>query len=122
MSEENFQFFLNQKKHIAVVSFLGKCTVGSIPQFKKCQESIGALVCKHIVLNFAGVTQIAEELDPVLVRLQVNIRERDKELIVCGFSSDLKKRLIDSGIIRTYETTNTLVEALQKIVAASGVK
>jgi anti-anti-sigma regulatory factor len=74
------------------------------------------------VLNFSGVPEILEELDPALVRLQGNIRISGKRLVVCGLTPALKKRFQESGIIRSSETAGSLVEALQKIVSAAEKK
>lgn len=119
MADGSFHYFLNQKKHVAVVSFLGNCDVPALAQLNACQEAIHGLVCEHIVLNFAGVPEISVELDPVLVRLQGNIRDSGKSLVICGLAPKLRKRLESSGIIRSFEVTASLVEALQKIVSVA---
>jgi len=122
VSTGGFEYFINQKRNVAVISFVGKADRSHIDHFAKCYDQVGALPCRFVVFNFTGVTGIAAELDPALVRLQVLVREAGREVSVCGLSSELKKRLTDSGIIRSYETYSSLVEALQKIVSSGGDK
>jgi hypothetical protein len=120
VGEPTFQFFLNQKQHIAVISFLGSAGRDAVSQISRCNEVILSLDCRYIVLNFAGMSGSEPELDPAWVRLQVNIRESGKELLICGINPELKKRFTEFGIIRSYENVESLVEALQKIVSGAG--
>lgn len=117
MTSDAFQFFVNEKRHVSVISFVGRIGPTDLAEINRCVEAIAFLRGKFLVFNLAGVTAMDEQFDPAFVRLQSVAREGGRQLFVCGLTADLKKRFSASGIIRTYEVVDTLVEALQKIAA-----
>lgn len=116
MTSEAFQFFVNEKRHISVISFVGRIGPADLMELNRCVEAIAFLRGKFLVFNLTGVTAMDEQFDPAFVKLQAVAREGERQLFVCGLNADLKKRFSASGIIRTYELADSLVEALQKIV------
>jgi hypothetical protein len=116
-----FQYFLNQKKNIAVISFVGHAERSDVELWQKVIDVAQSVPCKFVVLNFVGVVEIEESLNPAIVRLQSAIRDSFREVLICGLHPGLYKRYNEKGMLRSYEVFPSLVEALQKIVAG-GVK
>lgn len=119
LPDSDLQFFLNEKRYVAVISFVGSVKVSDFPQLSKCLEVVQSLRVRFLVFNCAGITLFEPDMEPALVKLQAAARDGGRQIFLCGLSPDLKKRFEGSGIVRGYELVPSLVEALQKIVGGA---
>jgi hypothetical protein len=114
--EPEFSYFLNQKKTILVVSFLGHLASANTKVLERCMGEIKVAKCHYVVMNFKALQGLAEDQVPNLVIFQQNIRDLPAELILCELSATVKRVLENAGSIRSYEVKPTLIFALQHIV------
>jgi anti-anti-sigma regulatory factor len=69
-----------------------------------------------VVLNLRDVGQTIERIQyPAFAKLQKTIREKGAELKICNIHPDLRKTLVDAGLLRVKELANNLPEALQSL-------
>ena len=116
MAEHKLEFFLNKKKHIVVISFLGIAEGDSAETLYQCQTELIALEAKYVIFNMAGVIDITRAAYQGFVLLQTSVRDQSKKLITCAFTRELKATLIEDGVIRPGEIEDTLMGALQRVV------
>lgn len=117
----NFSYFISHNGAILVASLSGFCEDQAAELLQRCKIEIEELMTEKIhgvILNFSGVTGIANDLVPFWAQLQSNIRSRHVALRLCGIEATLKDRLHKQGIIRLTETSESLKEALPEIVIA----
>ncbi len=115
-----FHYFLNNKKHVLVVSFIGIGSGKDVDTFIKCQRETTQSTAKFVILNLSGLEDLAPEAFVFLVKLQSSIRDKGKHLYVCGLNRDLRINLVNRGVVREIEMTTGLFEALQKIISPNG--
>jgi anti-anti-sigma regulatory factor len=118
---QNFSYFISHKGAILVASLSGHCEDQAAELLQRCKLEIEELITEKVhgvILNFSGVTSIANDLVPFWAQLQSMIRSRHVELRLCGIENSLKERLHKMGVIRLTETTDSLKEALPEIVMA----
>ena len=118
---EDFSYFISHSGSILVASLSGLCESDAIDLLTQCKEEIENRLTDSVhgvILNFSGVTGIANDLVPFWAQLQSMIRSRQVELRLCGIDNTLYDKLMKLGILRDTETTNTLKDALPDIVGA----
>lgn len=122
---ESFSYFISNNGCVVVATLSGLCESESHALLQQCKIDIESKICKSVhavVLNFSGVTGIANDLIPFWAQLQSMIRSNGVELRLCGIESSLKEKLIKMGILRSTETSNTLKDAVFDIVLALKLK
>jgi hypothetical protein len=118
---EDFSYFISHSGSILVASLSGLCESDALTLLTQCKNEIESRCTDAIhgvILNFSGVTGIANELAPFWAQLQSMIRGKQLELRLCGIENTLHEKLMKMGILRDIETTNTLQDALPDIVVA----
>lgn len=116
LPEDEFSYFLNAKKHILVVSFVGILKKSNLELFNKCQSEVLDSKSQTVIFNLAGLKDLANEMFPALSNLQLSIRDQHRKILVCGLNTTLRAPLQERGVIRNPEIVSTIVEALQKII------
>ena len=118
---KDFSYFISHNGSILVASLSGFCEGDAAVLLVKCKTEIEERITdtiQGVVLNFSGVTGIANDLVPFWAQLQSTIRSHQVELRVCGVESNLKEKLNRMGILRSNEASLSLKEALPEIVVA----
>ena len=117
----SFSYFISHKGPILVASLSGLVESEARDLLAQCKAEIEHRLTDNIqgvVLNFSGVTGIANDLVPFWAQLQGMIRSHSVELRLCGIEMSLKEKLMKMGIVRAAETTNSLKDALPEIIGA----
>lgn len=116
LPEDEFRYFINAKKHILVVSYLGILKKSGSELFSNCQKEILDSKSDSVIFNLTGLKDLANDMFPVFSNLQLSIRDQNRNIIVCGLNTNLRAPLQERGVIRNSEVVSTLIEALQKII------
>lgn len=105
-----------QKTNILLISLAGPINRTTAPVFEKLIEEVEKKSPGWVVLNLRDIgTTIERTQYPAFAKLQKTIRDKAAELRICSVHPELKKLLVDAGLIRTKELANNLPEALQSL-------
>lgn len=119
MSNSPLAYFINRKLTVTVITFTGAISEGCETTFEEITKEITAESSKYIILNLKGVTSIESNMKSNFVIFQKYIRDMQANLILCDLYPELKKRVIDLGIVRQGEVQKDLVAALQYVLSES---
>jgi anti-anti-sigma factor len=118
---EPLQYFLSEKKGIAVVSFAGKLSRENEPVLQQCAAELIEKRPKFVILY---LRDLGSRMDiaalPAFARLQKAVRELPAEMKVCSPHPELRALLEEKGLLRPNELCNNLVEALQALPIVAG--
>lgn len=114
--DNNFEYLLSDKNSFLVVTFVGSIDIQAVEKLARLQDAIALNKnAKFVILNFRDVSGISREVFPQIIQIQKAIREKPAELKICGFSSELRERIANTGIIRSLEMAANLQEAIQSL-------
>jgi anti-anti-sigma regulatory factor len=106
----------SQKAVILLISLAGPISRSTADVLDKLIEDVEKRSPGWVVLNLRDVGQTIERIQyPAFAKLQKTIREKGAELKICNIHPDLRKTLVDAGLLRVKELANNLPEALQSL-------
>jgi len=106
----------SQQAVILLISLAGPINRATASVFEKLIEEVEKKSPGWVVINMRDVgTSIERTQFPNFAKLQKIIRDKPAELKIYSVHPDLKKILIDAGILRAKEISNNLPEALQSL-------
>jgi anti-anti-sigma regulatory factor len=109
-------YFFAEKNSCLIVSLIGKLGRKDVAVLESCISDLEKSKAKWIIINFRDVLpQIDEPMYSELANLQKKARAKPAALKLCSLHPDLRKSLLDRGIIRLEETNNNLTEALLQL-------
>ncbi len=113
IEEKSFQYVLNIKNKMLVVSLQGDMTSYILPALEALrQEILSKKEVQCVVLYFEQVDAISSDAVPLLAQMQREIRIKPAELRLCALKVPLRERLIRMGVVRGLEVTEDLRSAL----------
>lgn len=115
MQDNPFNYFLNVRRAIVVVSMNGNLRAADREKFEKCMAEVKQLPAKYVILNLQGFTDYDPTLASLIVNLQTNIRE-SSTLILAELAAGVRQKLATKGLIRESEIVGTLKDALQLVL------
>lgn len=102
-------YFLAEK-NLCLIGRLGRKSGGVL---ESCIKDLEKSKAKWIIINFKDVAPLIDEpMYAELANLQKKVRTKPAALKICSLHPDLRKSLVDRGVIRLEETNNNLTEAL----------
>jgi len=113
---KSFQYFLNRRRSLIVVSWVGDLMVLDSEQLKVCLTEVKAANPKFVILNLHGFTGYDPLLAGELVGFQQAIRDTGSWLVLCGLEWKLREQLASKGLVVEGEILPTLKDALQYVL------
>jgi anti-anti-sigma regulatory factor len=112
-SSSDLVYFLAEKNLCLIVSLIGRLGRKNVDVLESCIKDIEKSKAKWIIINFRDVAPLIDEpMYAELASLQKKVRAKPAALKLCSIHPDLRKSLIDRGVIRLDETNDNLTEAL----------
>lgn len=106
----------SQKAFILLISLAGPINRSTASVLDQLIEDVEKRSPGWVVLNMRDVGATIERTQyPAFAKLQKTIRDKGAELKICSVHPDLKKTLVDAGLLRGNEIANNLPEALQSL-------
>ncbi|MGE5086099.1 MAG: STAS domain-containing protein [Bacillota bacterium] len=114
MNEQtSFNYKINQKNHMLVVSLTGEISNHVVPALEACRQEILAKEDVNcVVLYFQNVGQISPDGISMLAQIQREIRSKPAHLRLCSLNEALRTKLMKMGVVRGMECADDLKEAL----------
>ncbi len=111
----DFSFFLNSKRAIVVITFVGELRASCSIPLKECVSQISEIkAAQFVVLNFLSVRSITEDsIEPL--SQAISILRANYNFFTCGISKLSERLLVEHGIFRENENFPDLLAALQAI-------
>ena len=90
-----------------------------MPVLDACLTTVSELkAVDWVIINFRGVpSTVDRNIFPLLANLQKAIRSKPARLRLNAIHPDLRKLLLEQGLIWKEEITNCLTEALQQVMS-----
>lgn len=110
-----FNYFINRKETICVVSLIGAVQPGQEAVLQKSLEETTNAPTRYLVLNMGGVSGFEIEMGRAFTIYQQNLRSHAR-LFVCNLDPKVLGILKSSGLIREGEVVPDLMGALQQIL------
>ena len=115
-TSRKFSYFLNVRRTLTVVSWMGDLGATHGPLLKKCVEEVVAARSKYVILNLHGFTDYDPVLAGDIVNFQQRIRNGQAWLLVCGLQIRLREQMASKGLVVESEMVDNLQAALQYLV------
>lgn len=113
MTNEEFSYKVIQQNETIVISFSGVLNGRSLKKIDECVAKLHESKYRFLILDFKNTTKIESTAYRHLVQLQHMVRKVEGcTMRLCGVNPAWKSELIDQGVIRGSEITNTLKSAL----------
>lgn len=112
----SFKYFMNQRRSLVVVSWVGELRVLDSDQLKRCLEEVKATAPKFVILNLHGFTGYDTVLAGELVSFQQAIRDTSAWLVLCGLEWSVREQLASKGLVVEGEILPALKDALQYVL------
>jgi DNA-binding response OmpR family regulator len=111
-----FSYFLNVRRTLTVVSWMGDLAAPNAPILKKCGDEVMAAHSKYVVLNLHGLTNYDPILAGEIVNFQQRVRNQQAWLLICGMQTRLRERMASKGLVVESEIVENLQAALQYLM------
>jgi DNA-binding NtrC family response regulator len=112
----SFKYFVNQRRSLLVVSWVGELRVTDADCLQKCREEVAAVTEKFVILNLHGFTGYDPVLAADLVSFQQAIRDTGAWLVLCGLEWSVREQLATKGLVVEGEILPALKDALQYVL------
>jgi ActR/RegA family two-component response regulator len=112
----SFSYFINQRRTLTVVSWLGELRATDTDTIKRCLEETMANPVKYVVLNLHGFTGYDTVLAGEIVAFQQKIRGSGSWLVLCGLEFTVREKLASKGLVVEGEIQGSLQNALQYVL------
>ena len=116
MDKQKFSYFLNERRALLVVSWVGELEANDSEAIEKCSQEVKKSPCKYVIVNLQGVTGYDPVLAGPIVKFQDAIRNKPSFLVLTELSKDLREKLATKGLIREGDIMNTIKDALQLVL------
>lgn len=118
--QKSFQYSLNHKSSMLVVSLNGEITSQVMPAFETCRQQIQDVPeLRTLIIFFQNVSAICPEGVQILAQIQREARARPAEIRLVSLSESLRGRLVKMGVVRSLELSEDLRSALMSFVRAA---
>ena len=111
-----FSYFLNVRRTLTVVSWMGDLAAPHSPVLKKCADEVMQARSKYVILNLHGLTDYDPVLAGDIVNFQQRIRNMQAWLLICGMQTRLRERMASKGLVVESEIVDNLQAALQYLM------
>lgn len=115
-TSRKFSYFLNARRTLTVISWVGDLSVSNAPLLKKCMEEVVAARSKYVILNLHGLTDYDPVLAGDIVNFQQRVRNMQAWLLICGLQTRLRERMAAKGLVVESEIVDNLQAALQYLI------
>jgi len=112
----SFSYFINQRRSLLVVSWVGELRVMDAEVLKKCLQETLKSPPKFVILNLNGFTGYDTVLAGELVAFQQAIRDSRAWLILCGLDWSVREQMATKGLLVEGEVLPALKDALQYVL------
>ncbi|MGZ3650539.1 MAG: response regulator transcription factor [Bdellovibrionota bacterium] len=111
-----FTYFLNVRRTLTVVSWMGELSVTQASMLKKCTDEVVAARSKFVILNLHGFTGYDPLLAADIVNFQSKVRNTQAWMLLCGMETRLREKMASKGLVVESEIVDNLQAALQYLV------
>lgn len=116
LQHPKLSYYLAEKHSVLIVTWVGPWVRANAAVFEEASQAILSSKASWVILNCRDVPPLMDRtLEPPLARLQKALREGKKEVRVASLHPDLRKILIERGIVRVQEIHDNLASALMEI-------
>ena len=113
---DTFRYFLNIRRSLVVVSWVGELRVADSATVKRCQNEILAASPKYVIFNLHGFLGYDAVLAGEIVKFQESIRTSNAWLVLCGLEWNMREQMAGRGLVVEGEIHPTLKDALQYVL------
>lgn len=112
-NESAFKYFVVRKNHFLVVSLAGALIDSTHNEIEQCKTEILAHdEVRAVVLNFAEVSDVGNDIIPLMAQLQQALRSRGVQLRLSALAPGVLDKLTRKGVVRRPELAADIREAL----------
>ena len=111
----SLEYFISEKDGLSVVTLSGTVGKESGTLLKNCVDEIDQKGTRYVIVHADRLDDIVPEALRIFAVFQKLLRERDRTLRIVGLKNDLRKFLLQQGILYESELRQDLREALQEV-------
>lgn len=113
---DTFRYFLNVRRSLVVVSWIGELRVADSETVKRCTDEILKTHPKYVIFNLHGFLGYDAVLAGEIVKFQEAIRGQNAWLVLCGLEWNMREQMAGRGLVVEGEIHPTLKDALQYVL------
>lgn len=111
-----FRYFLNARRALVVVSWVGELRVIDSAAVKRCLEEVLKANPKYVIFNLHGFTGYDTVLAGEIVNFQEEVRAKNAWLVLCGLEWTMREQMASKGLVVEGEIHPSLKDALQYVL------
>lgn len=113
---DTFRYFLNARRSLVVVSWIGELRMADADTVKRCLEEVLGTHPKYVIFNLHGFTGYDTVLAGEIVKFQETIRGQNAWLVLCGLEWNMREQMAGRGLVVEGEIHPSLKDALQYVL------